>query len=166
MSFRHALLSITLAALLPALSSAQVLDQIKKPLDYSKQADVNGKTVTFGDLHYGTVSQSAHTGSTTLPLSKGDLQLHRMQLNEVNLKSVDMSTVSEPVLPQVNFSPKRAAVDKANDQGARQSDQSKQKAHHYRSPDSPVHSRRRRGTEETAQWCPSVTCADMLSSTD
>ena len=128
MSFRHALLSITLAALLPVLSPAQVLDQVKKPLDYSKQADVNGKTVTFGDLNYGTVSQSTRAGSTTSPLSKGDLQLHRMELNEVNLKSVDMSTVSEPVLPQVNFSPKRAAADKVNDQGARQSDQSKLKA--------------------------------------
>ncbi|MGO9609316.1 MAG: hypothetical protein ACLPT4_06740 [Verrucomicrobiia bacterium] len=128
MSFRHALLSIALAALLPALSPAQVLDQIKKPLDYSKQADVNGKTVTFGDLHFGTVSQSARTGSTTSPLSKGDLQLHRMELNEVNLKSVDMSAVPEPVLPQVNFSPKRAAADKVNDQGTRQSDQTRQKA--------------------------------------
>ena len=128
MSFRHALLSIALATLLPALSSAQLLDQIKKPLDYSKQADVNGKTVTFGDLHYETVSQPTRAGSTTSPLSKGDLQLQRMELNEVNLKSVEMSTASEPVLPQVNFSAKRAAADKVNDQGTRQLDQSKQKA--------------------------------------
>jgi hypothetical protein len=99
-----------------------------KPLDYSKQADVNGKTVTFGDLHYGTVSQPTRPGSTTSPLSKGDLQLHRMELNEVNLKSVDMSTVSEPVLPQVNFTAKRAAADKVNDQGSRQLDQTRQKA--------------------------------------
>jgi hypothetical protein len=51
-----------------------------------------------------------------------------MELNEVDLKSIEMSTVSEPVLPQVNFSAKRAAVDKVNDQGARQLDQTKQKA--------------------------------------
>ncbi|MGD0059245.1 MAG: hypothetical protein ABSD58_07485 [Verrucomicrobiia bacterium] len=128
MSLRHALLSITLAALLPALSHAQVLEQITKPLDYTKQADVNGKNVTFGDLHYGTVSQPTRAGSTTSPLTKGDLQLQRMELNQVNLKSVDMSTVPEPVLPQMNFSAKRAAVDKVNDRGARQLDQTRQKA--------------------------------------
>jgi hypothetical protein len=49
-------------------------------------------------------------------------------LNEVTLKSVEMSTVPEPVLPQVNFSAKRAAADKVNDQGSRQLDQTKQKA--------------------------------------
>jgi hypothetical protein len=128
MSSRHALLSITLTALLPALSPAQVLDQVKKPIDYSKQADVNGKNVTFGELHYGTVSPPTRAGSATSPLSKGDLQLKRLELNEVNLKSVEMSTVSEPMLPQVNFTAKRAAVDKVNDQGSRQLDQTKQKA--------------------------------------
>jgi hypothetical protein len=128
MSFRHALLLITLAALLPALSSAQVLEQIKKPIDYHKQADVSGKTVTFGELHYGTVAQPTRPGSTTSPLSKGDLQLQRMKLNQVNLKSLDMSTVQEPTLPQVNFTAKRATADKVNDLRNRQADQTRQKA--------------------------------------
>ena len=128
MSFRHALLSIALAALLPARSPAQILDQIKKPFDYSKQADVNNKTVTFGDLHYGTVSQPTRALSTTSPLSKGDLQLQRMELNAVNLQSIEMSTIPEPVLPQVNFTAKRAAADKVNDRATQQLDQTKQKA--------------------------------------
>jgi hypothetical protein len=129
MSFRHAFLLGALAALPPALSSAQILDQIKKPFDLTKQADVNDKTVTFSDLHYGTVSQPTRTDSrTSSPLSKGDLQLQRMDLSEVNFKSVDMSAVSEPVLPQVNFSAKRAAADKVSDEGDRRLDQTKQKA--------------------------------------
>jgi hypothetical protein len=128
MSFRHALLSITLTALLPTLSPAQVQEQKSKPLDYTKRADVSNKNVTFGDLRYGTGSQPTRSGSTASPLSKGDLQLQRMELNEVDLKSVEMSTVPEPVLPQVNFSAKRAAVNKVNDQSNRQLDQTKQKA--------------------------------------
>lgn len=128
MSFRHAFLWVALAALLPVLSSAQILDQIKKPFDLTKQADVNDKTVTFSDLHYGTVTQSTRTDSRTSPLSKGDLELQRMDLSDANFKSVELSTVSEPMLPQVNFSAKRAAADKVTDQGDRQLDQAKQKA--------------------------------------
>jgi hypothetical protein len=128
MRFRHVFLSITLAAFLPARSPAQVLDQITKPLDYNKQADVSGKSVTFGDLHYGTISQPTRIGSTPSPLSKGDLQLQRMELNEVNLKSIEEPTVSQPVLPQANFTAKRAVADKVNDRATRQLDQTKQKA--------------------------------------
>jgi hypothetical protein len=51
-----------------------------------------------------------------------------MQLNEVNLKSIEMPTVPQPMLPQVNFTAKRAAADKVNDRGTRQLDQTKQKA--------------------------------------
>ncbi len=121
-------MSIALAALSPALSPAQVLQQATKPLDYTKQADVNGKTVTYGDLHYGTISQPTRAGSTTSPLSKGDLQLQRLELNEIDHKSVDLSTISEPTVPRVNYTAKRAAVDKVNDESNRQLDQSKQKA--------------------------------------
>jgi hypothetical protein len=127
MSFRHAFLSIALAALFPARSPAQVLEDTRKPLDYKKQADVSGKTVTFGDLHYGTISQPTHAESTS-PLSKGDLQMKRLELNEVDLKSMEMNTISEPTLPQVNFTAKRAVVDKTNDLGNRQLDQIKRKA--------------------------------------
>jgi len=128
MNFRHALLSIALAALSPALSLAQVLEQAKKPLDYTKQADVNSKTVTYGDLHFDTISQPTRPGSTTSPLSKGDLQLQRLDLNEISHKSVDLSTISEPTVPRVNYTAKRAAADKVNDLASRQLDQSKQKA--------------------------------------
>lgn len=128
MSIRLALLSIMLTALLPLRSPAQVLDQVKKPFDYSKQADVSNKTVNFGDLHYSTVSQPTHATSTTSPLTKGDLQLQRMQLNEVNLKSVEFSTISQPMLPQANFTAKRSAADQVNDRADQQLDQTKQKA--------------------------------------
>lgn len=119
---------MALAVLLPAPLFAQILDQIKKPIDYSKKADVSGKTVTFGDLHYETVSQPTRATSRTSPLTKGDLHLQRLDLHQVDLKSVEMSTVSEPVLPQVNFSAKRAAVDKVNDRADQQLPQTKLKA--------------------------------------
>jgi hypothetical protein len=132
MKLWHVLRTMALAAVLPALlptrSPAQVLDQIKKPIDYTKKADVGDRTVNFDDLHYGTVSQPSRTWSTPSPLSKSDLQLQSAELNEVKLKSVETSTVSEPMLPQVNFTAKRAAADKPNDQGSRQLQQTKQKA--------------------------------------
>jgi hypothetical protein len=128
MNFRHIVLTMALALLLPAPLFAQILDQIKKPIDYSKKAEVGDKTVTFGDLHYGTVSQPIRATSRMSPLTKGDLHLQQMRLQQVDLKSVEMSTVSEPVLPQVNFSAKRAAVDKVNDRADQQLPQTKLKA--------------------------------------
>ena len=128
MSLRHALLALTLAALLPARAPAQILDQIKKPIDHTKQADVSDKTVTFGDLHLETVAQPTHATPATSPLSKGNLQLQQLDLNQVDLKSAEMSTIPEPVLPQGNFSTKRAEADKANDAASHQLDQSWQNA--------------------------------------
>ncbi len=128
MSFRHALLSITLAALLPTQLRAQILDQIKKPLDRTKQADVSDKNVSFGDLHLETVAQPTHATPAASPLSKGNLQLQQLDLNQVDLKSAEMSTLPEPVLPQGNFSTKRAEADKANDAASHQLDQSWQNA--------------------------------------
>jgi len=137
MTLWHVLRTLALMAVLPTLLPAQVIKQATQPLDYTKQADVNGKTVHFGDLQYGTVPQPSRTwpasqpireSPTASPLSKGNLQLQSVELNEVKPNSVELSTLSRPVLPQANFTAKRAAADKTNDQGSRQLEQSKQNA--------------------------------------
>ena len=127
MKFRSVILALVLAFTTPSRLPAQLFDQMKKPLDYTKQADVNGKNAQLGNLNYGTVPQSSRA-FTTSPLSKGDLQLQRANVNELTPKSADMPTVSEPVLPQVNFTPKRAVADKDNDKAEVQADETKQTA--------------------------------------
>jgi hypothetical protein len=119
---------MALPALQPAQVPAQILDQMKKPIDLTKQADVNGKNITFSDLHYQTISQPTRVPPASSAASNGDLQLQRLDLNEVRLKSAETSAIPEPVLPQVNFTAKRAVADKMNDQTNRQLDQSYQNA--------------------------------------
>ena len=128
MTFKQALISIALAALSPVGVPAQILDQIKKPIDYSKQADLSGKDVHLNDLQFQTISQPTREVTTVSPFAKGDLQLQRVDLNQVTLKSTEMSTVPEPVLPQANFTTKRADADKVNDRASQQLDQSRQSA--------------------------------------
>jgi len=100
-----------------------------RPQPYQgKQADVNGKTIHFDDLHYGTISPPIRESSTASPLSKGDLRFQRLELNELKPNSVELSTLSQPVLPKANFTAKRAAADRTNDQASRQLDLSKRDA--------------------------------------
>jgi len=124
----HLIQMVALTTVLPTLLSAQDTRQTIKPLDYSKQADVNGKIVHFDDLHFGTVSQPIRVSSKASPLSKGDLQFQTLELNKLNPNSVQLPTLPQPVLPKVNFAAKRAAVDKAIDQTSRQLELSKQNA--------------------------------------
>jgi len=128
MKLLHVFRTMALTIVLPTLLCAQEPKYKVKPLDYSKQADVNGKIVHFNDLQYGTISPPIRRSSTASPLSKGDLQLPTVELNEVKPNSVELSTLSEPVLPQVNFTAKRAATDKPSVQASRQLAQTKQNA--------------------------------------
>lgn len=128
MKLRHVILTMALAIAMPSRLPGQILDQIKKPPDYTKQADVNGKNAELGNLNYSTVPQSSRAFTTSAPLSQGDLHLQRANLSELKLNSVDMPTVSEPMLPQVNFTAKRAVADKDNDRASVQADETKQKA--------------------------------------
>jgi len=129
MNLARVLRTMALTIVVPTLLGAQDLKQAAKPMDYSRQADVNGKTIHFDDLQYGTVSTPIHQSSTASPLSKGDLQLPSVKLNEVKPNSVELSTLSQPVLPQVNYTAKRAAAaDKQSDQTGRQLALTKQNA--------------------------------------
>ncbi|HTS19812.1 MAG TPA: hypothetical protein VMP11_19710 [Verrucomicrobiae bacterium] len=128
MNLRYVILILAVAAVRPTLSQAQILDQMKKPIDYKKNANIGDKTVSFNDLQYGTVSQSSRSFATSSSTTKGDLQFQNANLNQLQLKSVDMSTVSEPVLPQVNFTAKRAVADTQNDKATVKADETTQKA--------------------------------------
>jgi len=64
---------------------------------------------------------------------------------------VDTSVVPTAVLPKANFTAKRAAVDKMNDQSAKQLDQTKQKAPITERQISRVRAGWGRGIEETTQ---------------
>jgi hypothetical protein len=126
MRLRPALLALALAGIVSPLVNAQVL----KPIDINKQADVGGKNVSFSDLQFDSVSQPAHDLPGKSPLSKGNLKLQDADGNNhvVDLKMLDMPTVSTPVLQKTNFTAKRAAVDKQSDLAEKQVSQTTQKA--------------------------------------
>jgi hypothetical protein len=126
MRLRPAVLTIAFAGIVSPLVEAQVL----KPVDINKQADVGGKNVNYSDLQFDSVSQPAHDLPSKSPLSKGDLKLQDADGKDyvVDLKMLDMPTVSTPVLQKANFTAKRAAVDKQNDLAKKQVPQTTQKA--------------------------------------
>lgn len=121
------LLAVVLAGLLSPQAGAWI-DPLK-PIDQAKQADVNGKNVSFGDVPFGTISQPMRD-SPKAPLTKGDLKLEDADLKEraLELKTVEMPSIPTSVLPKANFRAKRATADKLNDQDTKQVVQTKQKA--------------------------------------
>jgi hypothetical protein len=123
MKFGLTLLMVVLGALLSAPAHAQII----KPLDRSKQADVNDKTLTFGDAPLGSLSQPMADlpGS---PLSKGDLKLQDVDQKKSDFKSLELSTVSTTTLPKGNFTTRRAEADVPSDETKKQSDQTKKDA--------------------------------------
>jgi hypothetical protein len=123
MKFGLTLRTVILAAML----SMPVHAQIIKPLDRSKQADVNDKTLNFGDAPLGSLSQPMVElpGS---PLSKGDLKLQDVDQKKTDFKSLELSTVSTATLPKGNFTTRRAEADVPSDETRRQSDQTKKNA--------------------------------------
>jgi hypothetical protein len=122
------LLAVILAALLSPKIEAQILDQVIKPLDRSKQADVNEKTLSFGDVPMNTLSQPLKDlpGS---PLSKGDLKLEQLDQKkaEFNTLPMNMNTVPTPSLPQANFNTQSAAADVPSDKTTKQAEEVKKK---------------------------------------
>ena len=124
------LLAVILAALLATPAHAQVL----KPIDLTKQADVNDKTVNYGNVQFDTLSQPTSVLPSS-PLSKGNLKFQdvdqkKRDINQqkLDLKTVDMSTVSRPTLPKANFTAKRAEVDMSRGEPRKQVEQTKKKA--------------------------------------
>jgi hypothetical protein len=122
---RHpVLLAVALAGFLSPLGRAQTISAI----DYTKQADVNKKSVAYGDLPFNTISQPTRDLPNKSPIAKGDLKLSGMDLKDVELNTLEMNSISTSVLPKPNLAPKRAPIDKSNDLDKKQVDQTKQVA--------------------------------------
>jgi hypothetical protein len=122
------LLAVVLAALHPMPAHAQIV----KPIDTTKQADVNGKTVNFSDLQFNTITQPT-TALPSAPLSKGNLKFQDIYQKKTEFNTLEMSTISKPTLTQptvaqVNFTTRRADVDVSNDESRKQADQTRKKA--------------------------------------
>ncbi len=119
------LLVVALVAVLSPRAGAWTDPRI--PVDRTKLADVNGKTVSYSNVPFDTISQPTRDVPGS-PLTKGVLKFQGVDLNNVDLSTRDMSTVSLPVLPKANFTAKRATADKQNDQTSKQVDHTTRKA--------------------------------------
>ena len=117
-------LAVLLAASLFTLVHAQVL----KPLDLTKQADVNNKTVTFGEVQFDSLSQPTSVLPSSSPLSKGKLKFQDVDQKKAEFNTLEMSTISRPTLPKANFTTRRASVDMTSDVGRKQADQTRKQA--------------------------------------
>ncbi len=123
MKLGFTLLAVVLAASLSSPAQAQIV----KPIDVTKQADVTGKTVNFGNVQFDTLSQPTRdlSGSS---LSKGNLKFQDTDQEKAEFNTLGMSTISRPTLPQANFTTRRAAVDVPNDEARKQADQTRKQA--------------------------------------
>lgn len=118
---------ILLVVALTGLVSPPTRAELLKPIDRTKQADVNGKNVSFGDVSFDAISQPTREVPQS-PITRGDLKPRGADLKNVDLGTLEISTVSLPVLPKANFTAKHAAADKQNDQTSKQVDRMSQKA--------------------------------------
>jgi hypothetical protein len=116
------------AVICALLFSLPVRAQIVKPIDRTKQADVNDKTLSFGDVPLNTLSQPTSDLSGS-PLPKGELKFQDVGQKNADLKTLEMPTVSTPSLPRSNFTTRRAAADVPSDEtNKKQAEQARKKA--------------------------------------
>ena len=119
---------ILLAVILAASLSAPAHAQIVKPIDPTKLADVNNKTVNFGDAQFDTLSQPTRMLPSSSPLSKGNLKFQDTDQKKAEFNTLEMSTISRPTLPKANFTTRRAAVNMTSDVPRKQAEQTKKTA--------------------------------------
>ena len=117
-----------LAVILTVFLSTPAHAQILKPIDTTKQADVTGKTVNFGNVQFGTLSQPTSILPSSSPLSNGNLKFQDTDQKKAEFNTLGMPSISRPTLPQANFSTRRAAADVPCDQARKQAEQTKKKA--------------------------------------
>jgi hypothetical protein len=101
--------AVLLAAILVAGSAkAQVL----RPVDQTKHLDANDKTVDMPTVSFGTVPQSTRPQPVS-PLS-GQMRERAANVETKRVdtpKTLSYSTVPTTIVPQQNFTPKRAVAD-------------------------------------------------------
>jgi uncharacterized lipoprotein YbaY len=97
------------SAMLAGVIQTRAADFLR-PVDPSRQADINGKNASLGDLNLDSVSQP--TRSTPMsPISGKAYNVKDVTLTERSLKTVRFNTVPLADAPSRNFAAKRAQAD-------------------------------------------------------
>lgn len=92
------------------LAAASAHAQLLKPIDVRQLADVNDKTVDMPTVNFDTIPQPTRT-QPILPLTGQRLEpADTVETKRVDTHTLRYDNVAVKVLPQQNFSPKRATV--------------------------------------------------------
>ena len=90
-----------LAAVSVALN---VMAQVFRPVDTSKQADVNGKFVALPTVSFQTLPQGSQSFSILSLPGNQPAQASDVQNKSVDLNAVSLPTITAPTLSQTNVS--------------------------------------------------------------
>jgi hypothetical protein len=89
--------------LIAASVTLQAVAQVFRPVDPTKQADVNNKTVTLPGVNFQTLPQGSRSFSTlTLPVNR-PTQATDVQNRSVNLNTVSLPMITAPTLTRTNI---------------------------------------------------------------
>ena len=103
--------ALLVAILVAASASAQVL----RPIDPNKSADVSGKAVDLPTVNFGNVSQPTRSQPVS-PLSNqfregdGIVETKSVETKDVEMSLLSHSTIPATIVPQQNFTAKRAPL--------------------------------------------------------
>jgi hypothetical protein len=100
---------VILFGLIGVALAANAGAQLIKPIDYHKIADIDTESATLPTLNLGTQAEPSRTLSV-LPLSQKQPELKQLNQNQLDLNNADFSFINSRVLPQQNFTAKRAVV--------------------------------------------------------
>ena len=104
-TMNHGLLFCLLAMSLTASARAQ----LARPIDPNRQADVNGKIISPGNLNLRNIAQPTVNFSRS-PRSDERQSFSQIELKNVDLQQLQLSGYSTQIVPQQNFAAKRAAI--------------------------------------------------------
>jgi hypothetical protein len=100
---------VILFGLIGVALAASARAQLIKPIDYRKEADIDTKSANLPALNLHTQTEPSRTLSV-LPFSNKQPELKQLQQNQLDLNGVDFSFINACVLPQQNFTAKRAVI--------------------------------------------------------
>jgi hypothetical protein len=98
-----------LCSVLVIVAASRAVAQGFKPIDRTKQADVNGKIISPDNLNLKNVAQPTRSFWQS-PRSDERQSLPQVDLKNVDLQQLRLAGYSTEILPQQNFTAKRAAI--------------------------------------------------------
>jgi hypothetical protein len=100
-------------SLIAASVTLNAVAQVFRPVDPTKQADVNNKTATLPDVHFQTLPQGSRSFSILSLPGNQPAQATDVQNKSVDLNVVSLPTITAPTLTRTNMVfPDVAATDK------------------------------------------------------